>query len=284
LNWDNIGLVICKPDAVFLNLEQDILSFLRQQGFQILASKYVKINPTLCRHLYWHGEELPSEWWWELEAEFFNLGESLCVLVQGIPEYPYKSVSELIDRKWKGNNKPEFARSGTIRRTFGASNRIFNIVHSSDCTEATKREAALFFSDRKIGQLSQCSLKQKEKGNLDIIEIYFRIKQHCIQLATIDSKVKRRYIDYIEDKKREAMSISNSLKQVWLFKTMQEEYHMFNEEIEEDILLECITDYENFKRINYDSLLREFGKVGLKLTKWEWCLLKTTMLITPKTV
>lgn len=286
MDWNNIGFVICKPDAVYLNLEEEILSFLQQKGFQILACKYVTITPDLCRSLYWNEDIVFTDKWWEKESEFFNLGESLCVLVQGIPEPPYKSVSEWIDRKLKGNNRPESARSGTIRGSFGAMNRIFNLFHSSDCTTATKREASLFFSTEKLRSLAQqgarCLVKQKEERSLDVIDLYFRIKQHCIQVSAMDSKVKRKYADYLDEKKQDALSVSTSKKQIWLFKTLKEEYRLFYEDIQEDILLETITDYKYFTKIDFDTLFRAFVATGLKLTKWEICLLKTTMFFSPK--
>jgi nucleoside diphosphate kinase len=285
LNWNNIGFVICKPDAVYLNYENEILSFLQQKGFQILACKYVTITPELCQSLYWNENIDFTDKWWELESEFFSLGESLCVLVKGIPEHPYKSVSDLIDRKLKGDNKPENARSGTIRRSFGALNRIFNLFHSSDSTSATKREASLFFSDEmKEGlnfQGTQFLVKQNEKRNLDFIDVYFRIKKYCIQVSTLDPKEKRKYGNFIKEKKRQTLSLSNTEKQVWLFKTLQEEYRLFYEDIHEDILLETMTDYKHFKKIDYDALFQELFAMGLKLTKWEASLLKTTMFISP---
>lgn len=282
MNWDNLGFVICKPDAVYLHLEQEILSFLQQKGFQILTCKYVTITPDLCRLLYWEEDKDYSEWWHELEAEFFHLGESLCVLVQGTPQPPYKSVSELIEKRWKGNFKPEKAKEGTVRHTFGSMNGIFNLFHSADCTSATKREASLFFTaeeiERSTYQDTPYLLKQKEKHNLDIIDIYFRIKQQCIQVSPMHPEVKKRYRNYIDEKHRQAMSVSGSMKQIWLYKTLQEEYQLFYADICEDTLLKCIIDYKHFKKIDYDMLFRAFVTVGLKLTRWETCLFKTTML------
>lgn len=282
LNWDNLGFVICKPDAVYLHLEQEILSFLRQKGFQILACKYMTITPDLCQLLYYDEDKDYSEWWWELEAEFFHLGESLCVLVQGTPQSPYKSVSELIEKKWKGNFKPEKARKGTIRHTFGSMNGIFNLFHSSDCTSAAKREASLFFTAKELEQLTYqgapCLLKQKEKHNLDVIDIYFRIKKQCIRVSSMHPTVKRRYKNFIDEKHHQAMSVSKSMKQIWLYKTLQEEYQIFYADIREDKLLKCITDYKHFKKIDYNALFRALVTVNVKLTRWERCLLKTTML------
>jgi nucleoside diphosphate kinase len=285
LNWNNIGFVICKPDAVYLNFEQEILSFLEDKGFQLLACKYVTITPDLCRNLYWNENSDFTDKWWELESEFFNLGESLCVLVQGTPEQPYRSVSEWIDRKLKGDNKPESARSDTIRGSFGARNRIFNLFHSSDCTEAAKREASLFFSAERLRSADQQSarnvVKQKKARNLDIVDVYFRIKKYCIQDSVMDVKMKRIYGDYLDEKKQEAMNVSNSKKQVWLFKTLREENRLFYEGIQDDILLETITDYKYFTKIDFDALFRSFVAAGLKITKWEACLLKTTLFFAP---
>jgi nucleoside diphosphate kinase len=270
---------------VYLNFEQEILSFLQEKGFRILACKYVTITPNLCRSLYWNENNDFTDKWWELESEFFNLGESLCVLVQGTPEEPYRSVSEWIDRKLKGDNKPESARSDTIRGSFGARNRIFNLFHSSDCTEAAKREAALFFSAEDLRSIDQQNVqrlvKQKKARNLDVLDVYFRIKKHCIQSSVLDARMKRKYGEYLDEKKQQGMSVSNSKKQVWLFKTLKEENHLFYEEIQDDILVETITDYKYFTKIDFDALFRSFVATGLKLTKWEACLLKTTLFFAP---
>lgn len=284
MNWNNLSFVICKPDAVYLNLEQEILSYLEDLGFRILACKYETITPDLCRQLYWNDDhDITSNWWWKLEAEFFNLGESLCILVEGNPPSPYHSLSELIDRKIKGNNKPELARGGTVRHTFGAKNRVFNLFHSADCTSAAKREAALFFNIGKNGQwdYKSCFPKQKEKGFLDITEIYFRVKLRCLQEAKIDSRMKQKYQNYIEDKILQSESVTAVRKQIWLYETLEEEYWLFYEELQDNKLLKAITDYKRFKRLDYDTLFKVFSKMGIKLTKWESCLLKTTMLIPP---
>ncbi|SFB26206.1 MULTISPECIES: nucleoside-diphosphate kinase [unclassified Bacillus (in: firmicutes)] len=286
MNWNNIGFVICKPDAVYLNLEQEILSFLREKGFEILACKYVTITPDLCRLLYWKGDDHVTGWWWELEAEFFNLGESLCILVQGTTSPPYRSVSELIDQKIKGNNKPEYAKSGTIRRKFGAMNRIFNLFHSSDCTKAAKREAPLFFTDEEFESLANenvsCILKQNENTTLDITDTYFRMKLHCIRVSSMNSNAKQEYLYYINEKHRQSRSVSNTKKQMWLYETLQEENRLFYMDIYENKLLKAITDYRYFKKIDYDALFKVFSKSGVKLTKWERCLLKTTMILLSK--
>lgn len=274
--------MICKPDAIYLNLERDILSFLQQKGFQILACRYVTITPDLCRLLYWDEEKEFSDWWWEIESEFFNLGESLCVLVQGTPNPPYQSVSEMIEKKWKGNYKPEASKKGTIRQTFGSMNRIFNLFHSADCSKAVKREAALFFEDEEIeGLINQDTpflLKRKVNRSLDIADIYFRVKQHCVEVASIPLDVKQKYIIFLDEKKSHSMKVSNSKKQIWLYKTLMEENRMFYKDIHEDKLLKCLTDYKHFKKVDYDVLFKTLVTMGLKLTKWESCLLKTTML------
>ncbi|HYK71712.1 MAG TPA: nucleoside-diphosphate kinase, partial [Pseudoneobacillus sp.] len=258
----------------------------QEKGFRILACKYLTITPDLCRLLYWNGDDVFDEWWWELEAEFFNLGESLCILVQGTAPSPYHSVSELIDQKIKGNNKPEYAKSGTIRRTFGARNRIFNLFHSSDCTMAAKREAYLFFSNEMIEKLENnntpCLLKQNQDRFLDITDTYFRVKEHCLQVGFMNPKVKKRYKNYIDEKKLQSKSISNAKKQIWLYETLLEEYRLFYEDIQENKLLKVLTNYRLFQKIDYDALFNAFKKMGLKLTKWERSLLKTTMLVPPK--
>jgi nucleoside diphosphate kinase len=281
LDWNNIGFVICKPDAVYLNLEKGILSFLQQKGFQILACKYVTITPDLCRLLYWDEEKEFSNWWWEIESEFFNLGESLCVLVQGTPNPPYTSVSEMIEKKWKGNYKPEASKKGTIRQTFGSMNRIFNLFHSADCSKAAKREASLFFDEKIEGLINQDTpflLKRKVNRSLDITNIYFKVKHHCIEVASIPHDVKQKYIIFLDEKKSQAVNLSNSKKQIWLYNILKEEYRMFYTDIYESKLLKCLTDYKHFKKVDYDALFQMLVKMGLKLTKWESCLLKTTML------
>jgi nucleoside diphosphate kinase len=286
LNWNNIGFVICKPDAVYLNLEKDILAFLEKNGFRILGSKYMKITPDLCQRLYWNDDYYEPAWWWTLETEFFSLGESLCVLVEKEPHHPYQSISEEINLKWKGNNKPELAQSGSIRRTFGSMNRIFNLFHSSDSTKEAKREALLFFSPEEIRHItnkgSKCELKDKNKHSLDVIDMYFRIKKRLIQASSLDVKEKQNYHDFIEKKMQQASSLSRSKRQIWLYQSLQEEYSLFYDEIRDNKLLKSITDYKRFKHINFNALVKTIGTLGLKLSKWEICLLKTTLLIPPK--
>lgn len=165
-------------------------------------------------------------------------------------------------------------------------NRIFNLFHSSDCTKAAKREASLFFTAEKIERLAykntQCILKQNEDCFLDVTDTYFRIKLHCIQVSTMNPKVYQKYRNYIDEKHRQSKSVSKSKKQIWLYETLQEEYRLFYKDITENKLLKAITDYKHFKKIDYDALFQAFFTMGLKITKWERCLLKTTMLFPPK--
>jgi nucleoside diphosphate kinase len=286
LNWNNMGFVICKPDAVYLNLEKDILAYLEKNGFQILASKYMKITPELCQRLYWNDDHYEPAWWWTLETEFFSLGESLCVLVGKEPQHPYQSTSEEINLKWKGNNKPELAQSGSIRQKFGSMNRIFNLFHSSDSTKEAKREALLFFSPEEIGHLpnkgSKCVLKDKNKHSIDVVDIYFRIKKRLIQASSLNAKEKQNYHAFIEKKIQQAGSLNQSKRQIWLFQSLQEEYSLFYDEIRDNKLLKSITDYKRFKHTNFNALVKTIGALGLKFSKWEICLLKTTLLIPPK--
>ncbi|MHC0039300.1 nucleoside-diphosphate kinase [Pseudoneobacillus sp. C159] len=283
MNWNNIGFVICKPDAVYLNLEQDILAYLQENGFEILASKYVDITPDLCQRLYWNDDDYEPAWWWKLETEFFNLGESLCVIVQGKPRHPYRSVSEEINQKWKGNNKPELAQQGSIRHKFGSMNRIFNLFHSSDSSNDAKREALLFFSNEEINHLENrhylCKFKQNDQHSLDLVDLYFRLKMRCLQRATMDTRVRHHYTTFIEEKIQQSKGISQAKRQIWLYETLQEEYRQFFKVLRENKLLKYMTDYRLFHRVNFDALL---PRVGLDFSKWESCLLKTTLLIPPK--
>ncbi|MFX3660728.1 MAG: nucleoside-diphosphate kinase, partial [Ectobacillus sp.] len=259
MNWDEIGFVICKPDAVYLHLEAEICKFLQGKGFQILFYKYVRINRDLCRGLYPDRYAQMKEHW-ELEAEFYELGDSLCLIIKGEIPREYESVSSYINDRWKGSFIPEEAREDTIRGKFAALTPVFDLIHAADCTEAAKREIRLFFTEKEtncLQELRYVNLRQKHPGELDSAYCYFRLKLQLIQAATMDPHLKRAYFYYVQEQHKKCKQVNRNMTRRLLYRMLQEENELFSPILKANPFLAAITSYRHFTKINYDKLFQQ---------------------------
>ena len=129
-------LSIIKPDAVERNLQDQIKSEFKNNGFEILNEKKIHITKEEAEKFYKVHESKP----------FYN---DLCAYLSSGPIVVMKLQKEnavLENRKLMGATNPKDAEEGTLRKKYGISIDK-NSVHGSDSIENAKIEIDFFFKD-----------------------------------------------------------------------------------------------------------------------------------------
>lgn len=132
-------LSIIKPDAVERNLIGQIFARFEQAGFQIIATKMLRLTREQAEGFY--AEHKGKEFFDPLVEYMMSAPLVVAVLEK---ENAVKDYRTLI-----GTTNPETAAEGTIRRDFAQTQRR-NSVHGSDSPESANREIAYFFVDSEI--------------------------------------------------------------------------------------------------------------------------------------
>lgn len=132
-------LSIIKPDAVERNLVGKILARFEENGFQIVATKMLRLTQVQAEGFY--AEHQGKEFFTSLVEYMTSAPVVVSVLEK---ENAVKDYRTLI-----GTTNPETAAEGTIRKEFAQSQRR-NSVHGSDSKESAEREIAYFFVESEI--------------------------------------------------------------------------------------------------------------------------------------
>ena len=132
-------LSIIKPDAVRDKKAGDIISFLENKEFKIVAKKKIILHKKQAEEFYNIHKERP------FFRELINFITSGPVIVQVLE----KENAISYYREVMGNTNPEKAEDNSIRKLFG-TNIQCNAVHGSDSKENAKREISFFFSELEI--------------------------------------------------------------------------------------------------------------------------------------
>ena len=129
-------LSIIKPDAVERNLQDQIKSQFKKNGFEIIKEKKIHISKDEAEKFYKVHESKP----------FYN---DLCAYLASGPIVVMclqKDNAVLENRKLMGSTNPKDAEEGTLRKKYGISIDK-NSVHGSDSVENAKIELDFFFKD-----------------------------------------------------------------------------------------------------------------------------------------
>ena len=129
-------LSIIKPDAVERNLQDQIKSEFKSNGFEIIKDKKIHITKEEAEKFYKVHESKP----------FYS---DLCAYLSSGPIVVMKLQKEnavLENRKLMGATNPKDAEEGTLRKKYGISIDK-NSVHGSDSVENAKTELDFFFKD-----------------------------------------------------------------------------------------------------------------------------------------
>ena len=132
-------LSIIKPDAMKSNLSGDIIKFIEQKEFKIVAQKKIKLTEKQAKAFYSVHKNKP----FFLELVDFMISEPIIVQILEADN----AVSNY--REIMGSTDPKEANNGTIREKFGTDIQC-NAVHGSDSLENANTEIAFFFNQLEI--------------------------------------------------------------------------------------------------------------------------------------
>ena len=129
-------LSIIKPDAIERNLENEIKTIFKKNGFSIIKEKKIQIEKSEAEKFYKTHETKP---FYDDLCTYLSSGPILAMVLE-------KKNAILANRELMGSTNPEDAEEGTIRKKYGISIDK-NSVHGSDSIENAKIEINFFFKD-----------------------------------------------------------------------------------------------------------------------------------------
>ena len=129
-------LSIIKPDAVERNLSDEIKSIFKNNGFEIIKEKKIKITKEEAEKFYLVHQTKP---FYNDLCNYLSSGPIVVMILS-------KEDAILANRELMGSTNPKEAKDGTIRKKYGLSIDK-NSVHGSDSDENAKKEIDFFFSN-----------------------------------------------------------------------------------------------------------------------------------------
>ena len=129
-------LSIIKPDAVERNLSEEIKNIFKNQGFEILKEKKIKLEKYEAEKFYQVHQTKP---FYNDLCSYLSSGPIVVMVLE-------KENAILDNRKLMGATDPTKAEDGTIRKKYGISIDK-NSVHGSDSPDNAKIEIDFFSKD-----------------------------------------------------------------------------------------------------------------------------------------
>jgi nucleoside-diphosphate kinase len=129
-------LIILKPDCMSNRVAGEVISRFEKAGFEIVASKIMKLDAAILREHYAHVADLP--FFPQIEA-FMSSRTVMPMILSG--EDVIAKVRDLL-----GPTNSQEAPKGTIRGDLG-TDMMRNVVHASDGPETAAAEKKRFFPD-----------------------------------------------------------------------------------------------------------------------------------------
>ncbi len=127
-------LTIIKPDAVERRKIGLIINKLEEEGFRILATRFLRLSDSEAGEFYAVHRERP---FYESLKTFMMSGPVMVIALEH--EDAVKRLREVI-----GATDPAEAEPGTIRALF-AESKERNAIHASDSDENARQELCFFF-------------------------------------------------------------------------------------------------------------------------------------------
>ena len=127
-------LTIIKPDAFGSGKAGKIISHLEDAGFQIIASRVLRLTQSQAAAFYEVHKERP---FFGPLTTFMTSGPCMPIVLERDD-----AVAAL--RRTIGATDPAEAEEGTVRKLY-AESKERNAIHASDSDENAEREAAFFF-------------------------------------------------------------------------------------------------------------------------------------------
>lgn len=128
------SLILFKPDAIEKNLAGTVLARFQAAGFAIRGIKMMQLDDAILREHYSHIADKP--FFPEIVA-FMSKTPVIALALAG--EDAISRVRDLL-----GPTDSKAAAPGTIRGDFG-EDKMVNVCHASDSTEAAEAELKRFF-------------------------------------------------------------------------------------------------------------------------------------------
>lgn len=132
-------LAIIKPDAVQARRVGSILAHLEQEGFRILAAKFLRMSEAQARAFYAVHAGKP---FYDSLTRFMISGPVLVLALERDD-----AVEHL--RRVIGATDPREAEPGTIRALY-AESKERNAIHAADSDETADFEIRFFFQDAEL--------------------------------------------------------------------------------------------------------------------------------------
>ena len=129
-------LSIIKPDAVERNLSEEIKSEFKNQGFEIIKEKKIKLDKSEAEKFYQVHQSKP---FYNNLCNYLSSGPIVVMVLQ-------KENAIVENRKLMGATDPSKAEPETLRKKYGISIDK-NSVHGSDSPDNAKIEIDFFFTN-----------------------------------------------------------------------------------------------------------------------------------------
>ena len=129
-------LSIIKPDAVERNLQEEIKSEFKKNGFLIKKEKKIHISKAEAELFYKVHQAKP---FYNDLCDYLSSGPIVVMTLE-------KENAVIDNRNLMGATNPKEAKEGTLRKKYGISIDK-NSVHGSDSVENAKAEIDFFFKD-----------------------------------------------------------------------------------------------------------------------------------------
>ncbi|MGJ8651447.1 MAG: nucleoside-diphosphate kinase [Opitutaceae bacterium] len=129
-------LIILKPDCMEKRIAGEVISRFEQAGFEIIASKIMRLDSAILREHYSHVADKP----FFPEIEGFMSSRPVMPMILAGDDVIVK-VRELL-----GPTNSADAPKGTIRGDLG-TDMMRNVVHASDSPAAAVAEKTRFFPE-----------------------------------------------------------------------------------------------------------------------------------------
>ncbi len=136
---DETTLILLKPDCVAQHLSGEVLRRFQAEGFRIQGIKMMQLTDELLREHYSHIAHLP---FFPDVASFMKSKPVIALALAG--DDVIAKVRDLL-----GPTDSKAAPKGTIRGDHG-TDKMTNIAHASDSTEAATAELKRFFKAEEL--------------------------------------------------------------------------------------------------------------------------------------
>ena len=136
------SLILFKPDAIEKNLVGTVLARFQAEGFRIRGIKMMQLDHAILADHYSHIADKP---FFPEIVTFMSKTPVVALALAG--EDVIARVRDLL-----GPTDSKAAAPGTIRGDFG-EDKMINVCHASDSTEAAADEMKRFFKDGEIFSL-----------------------------------------------------------------------------------------------------------------------------------